>query len=110
MAFYRATFPSLGHCSPKDAHLGGPHHPLDEEVSPGGWSDGRTWAESIHAHLMRLERIHQGIANEVQRLKYIVREHMLESAPSLTSLRPPSAPRKWKKRDNDSSSSSEEED
>ena len=50
---------------------------------------GEQGAESIHAHMMRLERIHQGIANDVDRLKYIVKEHMLESAPSLTSLRPP---------------------
>ena len=70
---------------------------------------GEQGAESIHAHLMRLERIHQGIVNDVQRLKYIVREHMLESAPSLTSLRPAPASRKRRRRDSDSSSSSEEE-
>ena len=69
---------------------------------------GEQGAESIHAHLMRLERIHQGIANDVQRLKYIVREHMLESAPSLTSLRPAAAPRK-RKRDSDSESDSSDE-
>ena len=50
---------------------------------------GEQGAESIHAHVMRLERIHQGIANDVDRLKYVMKEHMLESAPSLTSLRPP---------------------
>ena len=70
---------------------------------------GEQGAESIHAHLMRLERIHQGIANDVQRLKYIVREHMLESAPSLTSLRPDPTPSKWKRRDSNSSSSEEED-
>ena len=69
---------------------------------------GEQGAESIHAHLMRLERIHQGIANDVQRLKYIVRENMLESAPSLTSLRPAPAPRK-RKRDSDSESDSSDE-
>ena len=31
--------------------------------------------ESIHAHLMKLERLYQGIANDVERLKYIVKEH-----------------------------------
>ena len=50
---------------------------------------GEQGAESIHAHMMRLERTYQGVANEVDRLKYIIKEHMLESAPSLTSLRPP---------------------
>ena len=33
---------------------------------------------------MRLERVHQGIANDVNTLKYIMKEHMPESAPSLT--------------------------
>ena len=44
---------------------------------------------SIHAHMMRLERIHQGIADDVDSLKYFVKEQMLESDPSLTSLGPP---------------------
>ncbi len=42
---------------------------------------GEQGAESIHAHMMRLERTYQGVANEVDRLKYIIKEHMLESAP-----------------------------
>ena len=32
---------------------------------------GEQGAESIHAHMMRLERIHQGIPDSVDRLKYI---------------------------------------
>ena len=56
---------------------------------------GEQGAESIHAHMMRLDRIHQGIANDVERLKYCVKEHALESAPSLVSLRP--SPRPYKK-------------
>ena len=55
---------------------------------------GEQGAKSIHAHLMRLERIHQGIASDVDRLKYMVKEHMVESAPSLTCLRPPPAKRR----------------
>ena len=55
---------------------------------------GKQGAESIHAHLMRLERIHQGITSDVDRLRYIMKEHMLESAPSLTCLRPPPAKRR----------------
>ena len=37
------------------------------------------------------ERVHQGLANvnDLDTLKYIMKEHMLESAPSLTCLRPP---------------------
>ena len=54
---------------------------------------GGQGAESIHAHLMRPERIYQGIARDVDRLKYILKEHELESAPSLTCLRPPPAKR-----------------
>ena len=36
---------------------------------------GEQGAESIHAHLMRLERIHKGIASDVDRLCYIMKEH-----------------------------------
>ena len=67
---------------------------------------GEQGAKSIHAHMMRLERTHQGIANDVDRLRYIMKEHMLESAPSLTSLRPP--PRKRRKKELSSSESEEE--
>ena len=50
---------------------------------------GEQGAESIHAHLTRLERNHQGIANSVEQLKYVVKQHMLETTPSLVALRPP---------------------
>ena len=50
---------------------------------------GEQGAESIHAHLMKLERNHQGIANSVERLKYVFKQHMLETTPSLVALRPP---------------------
>ena len=50
---------------------------------------GEQGVESIHAHLMRLEKMYQGIANDVELLKYIVKEQMLESAPQLVTLRPP---------------------
>ncbi len=55
---------------------------------------GEQGAESIHAHLQQLERTYQGISNEVDRLKYIFKKQTLESAPSLTSLRPPIKKRK----------------
>ena len=66
---------------------------------------GEQCAESVHAHLMHLERRNQGIPNDVDRLRYIVREHMLESDPSLTTLRPAA---KKKNRSEDSSSESSE--
>ena len=56
---------------------------------------GEQGAESIHAHLMKLERNYQGIVNDVDRLKYVFKEHMLETAPSLVCLRPP--PKKRRK-------------
>ncbi len=50
---------------------------------------GEQGAESIqHAHMMKLERVYQCMLNELDRLKYIFQEQTLESAPSLTSLRP----------------------
>ena len=60
---------------------------------------GEQGAESIHAHMMRLERTYQGVANEVDRLKYIVKEHLIESAPSLTGLRPQPKRRKMETKD-----------
>lgn len=99
MAYYRATFPSATVLPKMEDHT----IPWMKRFHLGAGLMGEQGAESIHAHLMRLERIHQGIASDVQRLKYIVREHMLESAPSLTSLRPAPAPRKRKRSDSDSS-------
>ena len=60
---------------------------------------GEQGAESIHAHMMRLERTYQGVANEVDRLKYIVKEHLIESAPSQTGLRPQPKRRKMETKD-----------
>ena len=50
---------------------------------------GEQGAESIHAHLMMLERIHQGIPNAVDMLKYVFKQQVLETAPSFFALRPP---------------------
>ena len=88
LEFYRVSFP--------EATILPKMHILEDHVIPwfqrwhmGFGIMGEQGAESIHAHLMKLERIYQGIANDVERLKYIFKEHMLESAPSLVSLRPP---------------------
>ena len=68
-------------------------HILEDHVIPWlkRWKMGAgiMGAESIHAHLMRLERIHQGIPNSIERLKYIFKQQMLETSPSLVALRPP---------------------
>ena len=50
---------------------------------------GEQGAESIHAHLNRLEAQFSGIVNHLDRLKYIVNQHNIDSAPLLNSLKPP---------------------
>ena len=49
---------------------------------------GEQGAESIHAHIGRLEGVYSGIANQLQKLRYIFNEHNLESAPGLNDLQP----------------------
>ena len=56
---------------------------------------GEQGAESIHAHISKLDTQYQGIVNPLERLRYIVQEHNVESTPGLNSLRP--APRKRKR-------------
>ena len=55
---------------------------------------GEQGAEQIHAHIMNLERTYRGVADPVQRLAYIMREHQLQTAPVLSNLQPPPAKRK----------------
>ena len=94
MNFYREKFPRAS-ILPK-------MHIMEEHAVPwmrrwrvGAGLMGEQGAESVHAHFMKLERIHQGIASDVDRLKYIVKEHLLEAEPSLTCLRPPIKKRKF---------------
>ena len=54
---------------------------------------GEQGAESIRAHL---EMQYQGIVNPLEKLKYIVMEHNMETTPGINRLRP--APRKYKNR------------
>ena len=82
MKFYREEFP-YSTVLPK-------MHIMEEHVVTwvkrwrlGSGLMGEQGAESIHAHLMKLDRIHQGIPNPVDRLKYLFKEHILECAPSL---------------------------
>ena len=106
MEFYRKSFPHST-VLPK-------MHILEDHVIPwfrrwrlGFGLMGEQGAEAIHAHMMRLERLHQGIPDQVERLKYIVKELILESDPSLTCLRP--APLK-RNREDDTSSGNDSED
>ena len=69
---------------------------------------GEQGAESIHAHLMRLEKTYQGIPNELDRLLYVFKEQALESDPSLTTLRPSLKKRKRDKSDTESEESEPE--
>ena len=95
MAFYREAFP--------DATVLPKMHILEDHVIPwmrrwhmGAGLMGEQGAESIHAHLNRLETQYQGIANPLEKLKYIVMEHNVETTPGINCLRP--APRKYKNR------------
>ena len=60
---------------------------------------GEQGAESIHAHINRLKNQYNGIVNPVDRLKYVVVEHSVESMPVLNNLRP--EPKKYRKRKRD---------
>ena len=94
MSLYRKTFPQAS-ILPK-------MHVLEDHVIPwmrrwkvGAGMMGEQGAESIHAQMMKLERVYQSMPNELDRLKYVFQEQTLESAPSLSSLRPP--PKKKRK-------------
>ena len=58
---------------------------------------GEQGAESIHAHLNRLETTYNGIANPVERLKYVFNMYIIETTPSLQILKPPVKTRKRKR-------------
>ena len=60
---------------------------------------GEQGAESIHAHINRLENQYNGIVNPVDRLKYVIIEHNVESTPGLNSLKP--EPKKYRERKRD---------
>ena len=82
LSYYRATFPKATILPKK--------HILEDHVIPwmkrwtiGAGLMGEQGAESlsIHPYLMRLERIHQGIPNAVDRLKHIFKQQILETSP-----------------------------
>ena len=49
---------------------------------------GEQGAESLHAHVHKLEANFASIPNKVDRLKYIFSQYNLETAPALLSLKP----------------------
>ena len=77
-AFYRENFP-WATVLPEMQVLKDHTIPWLRRHHVGAGLMGEHGAESIHAHLMRL-------ANDVDTLKYIMKEHVLESAPSQTYL------------------------
>ena len=87
LEYYRAEFPKAS-IIPK-------MHVLEDHVVPwirrwglGAGLMGEQGAESIHAHLNRLESTYSSIPNRVDRLRYIFNAYTLETTPELGSLRP----------------------
>ena len=96
MAFYRESFP--------EATVLPKMHILEDHVIPwmrrwhiGAGLMGEQGAESIHAHFNRLEMQFNGIANPLDRLRYVFNEYNVESTPGLNALQPP--PKKYRKHD-----------
>ena len=50
---------------------------------------GEQGAESLHAHMNRLEDNYSSVVQGSKRLEYIFREYALEVAPQLQQLKPP---------------------
>lgn len=55
---------------------------------------GEQGMEQIHSHIHRLEKTYCGVTNPLHRLTYVMREHLLQTAPALSTLEP--APKKRK--------------
>ena len=97
MKIYRTEFPRAS-ILPK-------MHILEDHVVPwlqrwgiGAGLMGEQGAESLHAHVHKLETNFSTIPNKVDRLKYIFRMYNLETAPTLLSIKPDSKKRKSRKR------------
>jgi CHASE3 domain sensor protein len=59
---------------------------------------GEQGAESIHAHLNRLETTYAGIPNKLSRLKYLFQMYIVEVTAALQSLKPAIKTRRKRKR------------
>ena len=83
MADYRTNFPT--------ANILPKMHILEDHVVPwvrkwriGSGVMGEQGAESIHAHIARLEAQYGNIVNPLEELRYVFNEHNLESVPALS--------------------------
>lgn len=58
---------------------------------------GEQGAESIHAHVNRMESDYKSMPNKLNRLKYLFQMYTIETAPSLQTLKPGIQTRKRKR-------------
>ena len=93
MAFYRTSCP--------EATVLPKMHMLEEHVIPwlrkwhiGFGMMGEQGAESVHKYFNSLGRTYCGIPNSAERLKCMLREHQLHTAPANVAARPPIKKRK----------------
>ena len=87
MEHYRRSFPHAT-VLPK-------MHLLEDHVLPwlrwwrmGSGLMGEQGAEQIYSHIYHQEQVYRGIRDLLQRLKFIMYEHMLQTAPELHCLEP----------------------
>ena len=94
MEFYRQRFPDAT-VIPKMHFL--EHHVIQwlKKWHIASGLMGEQGAESLHAHIHNLETRFCGVANDLERLKYVVKEHNVQSSPEIRDLQPP--PKKFKK-------------
>ena len=90
LAFHRQSFP-LATILPK-MHNGRPCDSLAKEMENRLRLDGGTRSRIDTLHL---EQRFNGVLNELDRLKYVVKEHAVECAPEMDPLLPPA--KKYKK-------------
>jgi hypothetical protein len=101
LEFYRKEFPKESY--PKATILP-KFHLLEDHMADwlrrfhlGAGLMGEQGAESIHAHLNRLENTYSTIPNRVDRLRYIYNMYAIETTPSLQTLKPTIQSRKRKR-------------
>ena len=98
MSHYRSSFPHAT-VLPK-------MHILEDHVIPwlrkwhvGAGLMGEQGAESLHAHLHKLEMDNKGVTVPLNRLKYTFQMYNIETAPQLLELQPEIKKRKRRKLD-----------
>ena len=93
LARYRTSFPHAT-ILPKMHILEDHTIPWMRRWSVASGLMGEQGAEQIHAHIQNLQRAYSGVADPVKRLAYIMKEHQLQTAPSLNQLHPPAIKRR----------------